>query len=123
MEKEKTYQDWFFETLYSLIDRIEREMPEYGDFAPIYEQFPNCFPNMPIDRFRIEAMKMPKCTVEDPKQRYVKVTAYDNSNSKIYTLIAGGYKADILKRLREEDFIYELDRTYKRLAWELSNPD
>lgn len=106
-----------------LLSRIEREVPEYGNFAPVYEFIKNNDSKHLIDRFQLNVFKMPKHIVEDEKRRYIEAAVYSKAGDYKATLLLGsGNKEEIIKQLKSDEFLKKLDKTYLQLTDMILNP-
>lgn len=124
MNTKKTYNDYFYEMLDKVIKRAEMEVPPYGDFVPVYEEFPNQDPNLSIDRFKLEVIKLPKHIEPDPKQRFIQAVVYPLAGDyKAETYLAKGEKDEIMKELSSKDFPVKLNNAFARLTDIIENPD
>ena len=123
-KNEKTYEENFYEMLDKVTKRAELEVPEYGSFAPVYEYFKNNNPELPIDRYQLKVLKMPKDVVEDEKQRYIEAAVFTPaSDYKANILVGSGYKDDIIKQLKSDEFPEKLNDAYIKLVDLIKNPD
>lgn len=122
-EKTSSYTDSFYKMLQKLIERAEREVPEYGDFAPVYENFKNTNPNLNVDRYQLRIFKKPKSEVADETKRYIEAEVYTKAGTYKATVLLGtGKKEDIIKQLRSEGFVDELNNSYIQLVDMIQNP-
>ena len=122
-EKTSSYTDSFYKMLQKLIERAEREVPEYGDFAPVYENFKNTNPNLDVDRYQLRIFKKPKSEVADETKRYIEAEVYTKAGTyKANVLLGAGKKEDIIKQLRSEGFVDELNNSYIQLVDMIQNP-
>lgn len=104
------------EKLKTVIERVEREVPESGDFMPVYEDIPESDENHIIYLYRIMVMKMPTVDVPDETKRFVKIITYIKyCDYKASTLVAGGNKAKILDSLKQENYVELLFKTFEGL--------
>jgi hypothetical protein len=111
----RNFKEQVEQMLEKLIVRAEREVPEYGDFAPVTELFQNLDPGSQdiVGKFGLTILKLPKDVTPDPKERYVEACAYEPTGSyKAKMFVAGGYKDEILLRLKEGEFIDSLCHSY-----------
>ena len=72
----KTMEETFKKFVKVLRDRAEREVPEYGDFAPVYEQFANTTKELSATDFMLKISKPPKSVEANEKIRNLEVVAY-----------------------------------------------
>lgn len=122
-KKANTYTDSFYNMLEKLIARAEREVPEYGEFAPVYENFKNTNQDLKIDRYQLKIFKMPKSDVEDETKRFIMAEVYAPAcDYKADILIGSGSKEEILNQLKSPDFVGKLNNAYIQLADFIQNP-
>lgn len=113
----KYYEDSFYNMLDKVIERTERELPEDGDFAPIYEEFGNIDESLRgIKRYRLKVFKMPTVDVSDTKKRYVMAAVYSDWGYMANVLVACGYKDEILETLKSKDFPTKLNDAFLDLT-------
>ena len=109
--------------LEALINRAEREVPEYGDFAPVYESFKNTNPKLDIDRYQLKVFKMPKAQVPDETKRYLEAEVFTKAGTyKANILLGFGNKDEIMKQLKSKDFVDNLNNAYAQLVDLIQNP-
>ena len=118
----KNFQEQVDMTVAKLAERSEREVPEYGDFAPVIEFFDNLdeASKNTVGKYGIMVLKLPKNVRPDPKQRYIEASAYEptgNYKSKMY--VGSGYKEDIHHDLYK--FTDKLADVYAKLADSLND--
>ena len=103
-----------------LFARAEREVPEYGSFKLVYEEFKNTDKNLNATDFMLKISK-PQGT-GDEKLRFLEAVAYDLPKPYISErLIASGNKEDILKALKNDKLKTELTEVFKNLAKNLED--
>lgn len=97
-----------------LTERAEREVADYGDFAPVFETMANPDKKLKATNY---VLKIHKPQGSDPKVRILDAAAYQMPSPYKYerTLIEGT-KEEILKALKEKDFITQTKETFERLA-------
>ena len=109
--------------LNKLISRAEREVAEYGSFAPVFEEFKNTNPKLNIDRYQLKILKMPKEDVADETKRFIEATVFAPAGDyKANLLIGSGTKEEILKQLKSEEFVDKLNNAYIKLVDVIQNP-
>lgn len=123
-DKEKYY----IENLHKVIDdvstRSEREVPEYGEFAPVSEFFKNVDKDIPADKFVLRVIKMPKEDYPDEKQRFIEASVFAPAGDyKADMLIGAGHKKEILETLKSKDFPTRLNDAYIDLIDMLKDED
>ena len=101
-----------------VLSRIEHEIPQFGYFAPVYENFYN---NDEATKhiaglFRLRIYKMPADIVPDPEKRYIEASVFDNGGCyKAEMLVGSGNKEEIIAIMKIEKFRLKLYDTYIRL--------
>lgn len=121
-DKMAKYENIIEEQVKNLVSKLharaEREVPEYGDFAPVYEEFKNFDKNLSASNFLLKIYK-PKNS-QDEKLRYIEAAAYALPTPyKAEMPILQGRKEDILKLLKDEDFAENLRKTFVKLSHSL----
>lgn len=97
--------------------RAEREVPEYGDFAPVYEEFKNTDTSLKATDFMLKIVKPPSNIKGHEKLRYIELSAYQLPMPyKISRLIAKGTKEEILQQLKEEDFFETITKNFSEMS-------
>lgn len=123
-ENEKTYEQKFYEMLDKVTERAEREVPEYGSFAPVYESFKNTNKELPIDRYQLKVLKMPKDVVDNEKKRYIEAAVFAPAGDyKANLLVGSGDKNEIMEQLKSDEFPKKLNDAYIKLVDFIQNPD
>ena len=111
---EETLEKQLEKMISKLTERAEREVADYGDFSPVFETMAN-----PDKKFKATnyVLKIHKPQGSDPKTRILDAAAYEMPSPYKYerTLIEGT-KEEILKALKEKDFITQAKETFERLA-------
>lgn len=118
------YSNAFYDMLDKVIARAEREMPEDGDFAPIYEQFPNRDESVwGVSRYQFRIFKMPTVDVPDTRKRYLMAAVYSTDGYRASVLIGVGYRDKILEIIRSADFPTTLNNAFLDLVDLLQSAD
>ena len=93
----------------------EREVYEYGDFAPVYEEFKNTDKELLATDFMI---KIYHISDENSKtKRALELLAYKLPTPYRATqIIETGTKEDILNKLRDNNLCKEVDTIFRRLS-------
>ena len=123
--KPKTMEELITDTLEKLSAQ-ERYIAEYGDFAPIMEFFDNPDPLTQefVGTYGMKIYKMPKDVVPDPKKRYIEAAAYVPSGKyKARMNVASGTKEEILKKLKDPEFVKNLKGVYRELEEQFEHYD
>lgn len=112
-----TFDDQVEQIIKDISARAEREVPEYGDFAPVTEFMPNLDKGTTaVSKYGLTIYKMPKDVVADPKKRYIQAAAYMPAGDYKATLVVGsGDKKEILEKLNSPDFPEKLNDAYAQL--------
>lgn len=108
------------ETLSVLLTRVREEMPEYGTFAPISEEFTNSDPLLYCGKIYLVVKHPPSFIEHYETKRYfdlVVKTPSDNSDASCY--LASGNKAELLSYLANEAFFDEVQQKISEMADEL----
>lgn len=103
----------------NMIQQIKEHVPEYGDFTPIMEVFPNPYTctQDEVGKFGLRVYKMPKNVVDNPQKRYLEAAAYVPSGMyKSDWVIASGTNEEIIAEMQEEDFAEKLYKAFEQLA-------
>lgn len=98
---------------YNLLSRLEREMPENGDFAPVIEQYFSKDPTLNLSEIKVTCSNVKDKSAKNTT-RALEVLCSDKSGSKeIKKLLAKGSKKDILEYLNTTDFFAAIKNTVK----------
>ena len=102
--------------------RAEREVAEFGDFAPVYEQFANPDKSLCATDFMLKISKPPKNIEGHEKIRNLEVVAYKLPHPyKAERIIAAGNKEDILKQLKSDEVYSKIESAVKSLSHDLED--
>ena len=113
----ESYTDKMVEKLFA---RAEREVPEYGAFKLVYEEFKNPDKNLKATDFMLKISKPENAPNE--KFRFLEAVAYDLPTPYIaQRVLASGDKAEILNALKDSNLKKELPQILKNLSEELEN--
>lgn len=123
MDKEvKTLEACIKKFTRTLSKRAEREVPEYGDFAPVYEQFPNPDKSLSATDFMLKISKPLKNIAGHEKIRNLEVIAYRLPLPyKAERIIATGSKKDIMKQLQSDEIYGKIKNAVKSLSYNLED--
>lgn len=103
-----------------LLARAEREVPEYGGFKLVYEEFKNPDKNLHATDFMLKISKPQGAS--DEKLRFLEAVAYDLPKPYISErVLASGNKEDILKALQDKELEQKLVETFKTLSKNLED--
>lgn len=116
----KNIEDFSSEIIEKLHARAEREVPEYGSFKLVYEDFRNPDKNMQATDFMLKISK-PK-DLQNEKARVLEAVAYNLPSPYIVErVIASGNKADILTALKNPDLKTDLPQIFMELSKHLED--
>ena len=122
MENEITFQEQLDEMVEKVTDRVDRYMPDYGEFSPIMEFTPNKDNTLNVGKYGLKVYKMPKDVVEDPKQRFIEAAEYMPAGDyKADMIVGSGHKEKILEILKDPEFVQKLNEVYGELIYTLEN--
>lgn len=113
-----SFRDYTDQLILRILKRAEDEVPEHGDFAPLFEflDTPVASERNVASRYGLEIFKMPYDVEPDPKVRYLRANAYEPSGQyKSGMIVGSGSKADIIEKLRSEEFANEIGYTFGEL--------
>ncbi len=104
----------------NLSARAEREVPEYGDFAPVVEEIKNPDKNLSATHFAVKIYK--PTTMDDEKYRCVEAIAYAVPKPyKAEMPLVGGYKDEILNKINSDEFAEKLNSVFAKLSKDLED--
>ena len=88
----------------NLIKRLEREIPEHGDFATVVEKFELKNPMLDISNIEVVCKFLNK-DVPKKTQRTLEINVTDKSGINTFNyVIANGDKSEILNAVHQKDF-------------------
>lgn len=100
--------------------RAEREVPEYGDFKMVYEEFKNPDKDLCATDFMLKVVKPNLKGYE--KVRNLELVAYNLPMPyKAERIIATGSKEEILEKLKSKDLQTELEKAVRELSKNLED--
>lgn len=109
----------FVNTLHT---RAEREVSDYGEFSPVFEQFTNPDKTLCATDFMLKISKPPKNIEGHEKLRNLEIVAYKlPSPYKAERIIATGSKAEILKQLQSAETLEKIQEAVKGLSHNLED--
>jgi len=102
--------------------RAEREVPEYGDFANVYERFENPDRSLCASDFVLRIVKPPKTVDGNEKIRNLELVAYRlPSPYKASTILATGTKEELLNKFKEDDICEKIEESLRLLSKDLED--
>lgn len=112
----------FKKMLNQILVRAEREVPEYGDFAPVYEILKNVDRTLCPTDFMLRISKLPKGMENSETTRVLELVAYKVPTPyKSVRTLAYGTKEEILNKLKSGEITSEIEMTAKKLSEDLSD--
>ena len=106
---------------YNLIERLEREVPEYGDFAPVIEKFTLKSPRMEVGDVQITCSNVKESETNLERVLKLTVSAGKNPKNGIGVKLASGKKTEILDIVKDKAFfekvksiVLNIDETLKK---------
>ena len=100
----KSFDRSIEESIKMLLERAEREVPEYGEFSPVYEQLKNTDKSLCATDFVLKITKPPKNIENHEKIRNLEVSAYRLPYQyRAERIVTTGDKDAILKALSSKD--------------------
>ena len=123
--KGKTTMHTLDENIRVIVKKLQnrdREIPEYGDFRPVKEEFTNLDEKIPATNFVLEISKPSKNIEGHEKLRNLTAQAYNLPHPyKSQILLASGEKKDIIKALNDKELLEKLPKIFKKLALDLED--
>ena len=118
----KTMEQHIKKIVNDVLVRAEREVPPYGDFAPVYEEFKNTNSAYDATHFMLKIVKPPKNIEGHETLRNIELTAYKiPSPYKASVIIKSGSKDDIMEQLKNPEILKEVEDSFKNLSQDLSD--
>ena len=118
----KTMETQFKKLIKDVLIRAEREVPEYGDFKPVFEEFKNTDKALEATNFMLRIVKPSKNIQGHEKIRNIELVAYKLPLPyKAERIVATGSKDDILKALGTPEFTQKIEDAAKSLSKSLSD--
>ena len=118
-DEPRNFREQVEQTLEKLLMRTEREIPDYGDFIPVHEMFPNLDTKSQniVGMYGLTILKLPQNVRPDPKRRYIEACAYEPTGAyKAKMLVFGGCNDEILSALSDRGLVDKLCDVYATLA-------
>lgn len=113
----KTMKEQIKKMVNDILQRAEREVPEYGEFTPVYEEFKNMDAELVATDFMLKITKPPKNIENHQTRRYLEVVAYKLPLPiKSTRIIAAGTKEEIIKALKDETLCEKIDKAARELS-------
>ena len=112
------FQDFVDDLIERTLKRMEKGVPNTGDFAPVLELFSNLSTKTDniVGKYGLQIYKMPSDVVADPTIRFVEAAAYTPSGRyKAKLIVASGTKTEIYDTMQTEEFAQKLHSCYAKL--------
>ena len=108
--------------VHDLFARAEREVPEYGDFKVVFEEFKNPDKSLCATDFMLKIVKPSKNIKDHEKIRNLELVAYKLPTPFMAErVIASGTKYDILKQLQDDKIFEKIKDGIKSLSYNLQD--
>lgn len=106
----------------NLLNR-DREIYEYGDFAPVTETFKNSDKELCASDFAIKVFQAPEGVENRETERAVQLIAYKYPTS-LYArkMLVFGTKNEILEKLQQKDLYKEIKEAFVEMSKALEHP-
>ena len=118
----KTMEQQVKKMVGDILRRAVREVPEYGDFAIVYEEFKNPDKTLEATDFMLKIVKPPKNIEGHEKIRNIELVAYKLPLPyKVTRIIGTGTKDDVLKQLEAPEFIANVEDAFKAMSRSLTD--
>ena len=118
----KTMEQHIKKIVNDVLSRAEREVPPYGEFAPVFEEFKNTNSALDATHFMLKIVKPPKNIEGHETLRNIELTAYKVPTPyKASVIIKSGTKDDIIEKLKTPEFHKEIEESFKTLSHDLND--
>ena len=122
MNEVKNMDELIKKMVADLLARAEREVPEYGEFKIVHEEFKNPDKSLLATDFMLKITKPPKNIEGHEKKRYLELVAYNLPSPYIAEKVIGhGNKEEILAKLKESDLCQKIKEKLVQLSRELED--
>ena len=107
----------------NILKRAEREVPEYGEFKSVYEEFKNTDNKLRnVTEFKLRITKPPKNIEGNETMRYLELAAYNSPSPYVAErVICAGSKDEILKELKNPDLYEKIKEKCIKLSDDMSS--
>lgn len=118
----KKMEEYIKNMVENLLKRAEREVPDYGDFKTVFEEFKNPDKSLCVSDFLLKIVKPPKNIDGHEKLRNLELVAYKlPSPYMAEKILASGSKNEIIKQLNSTDIMNIIKEAAESLAYNLSD--
>ena len=101
--------------------RVEKEVPEFGEFKIVYEEFANPDKNLDVTDIMLKVTKPPIYLEGNESERYLELVIYNTSPYKNESVVGFGSKKDILERLDQENLVETIMERIPEMARNLND--
>lgn len=106
----------------SLKNRCEREVAEYGDFAPVVEKYENKDKDLYAGTIELVCRKPDKSIEDHNTSRYLEVVVKNPQGFRqLSSLIACGEKTEIMEKLSDDNFFLQVKGHVNRMIDKLDS--
>ena len=96
------------EAAQQLAHLVETEVPDKGDFPPVYVDWIDPKGELDIKAWRIKVHNFPACDGVDIDTRYVEIIGVEDGDYGISLLVYGGYQKECIASLKSPAFVERL---------------
>ncbi len=122
MNEVKNMDELIKKMVSDLLARAEREVPEYGEFRVVWEEFKNPDKTLGATDFLLKITKPPKTLEGSEKERYLELAAVKRGTPYgAETVIGFGNKEDILNKLKENNLCDKIKEKIVQLSKDLED--
>lgn len=112
-ESIENFEDTLSTLQNNMLKRCELEVPEYGDFSRVKETLPN----NDNSTYAGNVSLICEPSEDNPQKRYLMYNQQNPQNVKgLSCLVGSGTKEDILKLLKDENFVNNLKQNSDRMS-------
>ena len=112
-------QELIHEMMWRMLQRVEKEVPETGDFEMVEEGFENPDPQLGVQRFWLEVAPPPEGVTGREWIRSLKLVADNREGAAVEMLLESGPKPTIQDALRSENIEERIVRSVDKLEYHL----
>ena len=106
----------------NILKRAEREVPEYGEFKNVFEEFQNPDKTLSVTDFKLRITKPPKTIEGHETMRLLELAAYNFPSPYVAErVLCVGTKEEILKELKNPDLCKKIKEKCLKLSDDLAS--
>ena len=118
----KNMDEYIKKMVEDLLKRAEREVPEYGEFKNVSEEFKNPDKTLFVTDFKLRITKPPKNIEGHETRRYLELAAYNFPSPYVAErVICAGTKDEIIAELKNPDLCAKIKEKCAKLSDDLSS--